>query len=120
MAKKVRRNLESFIVRIIPSDIKYNIVTIPREYRGNMPPYKVVFDLERNNARTGPAWMTSSYRAIQEVGDEEDGQYICGRLREWYENNNVQEGDRARIRRLHKTITSGRLAYRLTHLKRRH
>lgn len=108
-----RRNLRSIVVTITPSDIDYSIVTIPKAHRRFLPGYKVEFDLQRNNAETRVAWMSSANHQSVEKGDRDAGLYICGRLREWYENNGVRIGDRARITRVGK---SRQRAYRLNHL----
>lgn len=81
-----------------PSWIDYHIIPVLKEYRDFFPPYKVEFYFNTNIGRH-KAHVTSASSGDTR-NDGEIGHYICGRLRKWFEHNEVKVGDKVRVKEL--------------------
>jgi hypothetical protein len=87
--KKSIRGKKSIILRVQPSWLEYGVLGIPHDKLQFLPAPYVDFHLERSNLRPyNGARVTSN------------GNYVTGRLKEWYEENSVKSGDTVKLSKL--------------------
>ncbi len=95
MANSKKTNDRSIDLTLGHSDLAYNILRFPKVYRGFFPGYKTPFVLESNVGQL--ELQVTSAPKDTEIGDPDAGNYIVGGLREWYDHNQVQEGNKVRV-----------------------
>jgi hypothetical protein len=103
MAKKKSSsgNLGSIVIDISgQSYIDYHILPLHKDYRDFFPAYKHNFTLSTNVGERTAHATSASFGT--NPGNPNSGQYICGRLRKWFEQNAISVGDKVKVKQIQK------------------
>jgi hypothetical protein len=89
-------------IEIQRSFVEYGVLCFPTNQRRFFPGYKVDFTLNRSGLDPWYKAHVSSKSGNVQVGNIDAGQYITGRLGEWFRHLRIEKGDWVRVKQLEK------------------